>query len=205
MKTRITLLILIFLLWSSLAWAQSMTVAVLNFEILSSHGGGYVQKAADWLTNELSQKKIQVVERKRLDALIQEQAFQHSGNVDPRNAAEIGKMLGADIVVNGTINKLGVSKNTVRVGDSTITRYNSVAEVSIRAINVKTGAILFSDSGESSAQAKSASVPDFGMGNKAPSVDGPLKSAIQKVAGKLVQVLKGTPGTPGAKPKISIL
>jgi curli biogenesis system outer membrane secretion channel CsgG len=205
MKTRITLSILISILGSSLVWAQSMTVGVLNFENHSSSGGGYAQKAAEWLTNELSQKGIQVVERKRLDTLIQEQAFQQSGNVDPLKAVEIGKMLGADIVVNGTINKLGVSKNTVRVGDSTITRYNAVAEVSIRAINVKTGAILFSESGESSAQAKSASVPDFDMGNKAPSVDGPLKTAIQKVAGKLVQVLKGTPGMSGPKPKISIL
>jgi curli biogenesis system outer membrane secretion channel CsgG len=182
-----------------------MTVAVLNFENHSSYGGGFTQKAADWLTNGLSQKGIQVVERKRLDTLIQEQAFQQSGIVDPLKAAEIGKMLGADIVVNGTISKLGVGKNTVRVGDSTITRYNAVAEVTVRAINVKTGAIVFSDSGESSAQAKSASVPDFDMGNKAPSVDGPLKTAIQKVAEKLVQVLKGSPGTPGPKPKISIL
>jgi curli biogenesis system outer membrane secretion channel CsgG len=142
------------------------------------------------------------VERKKLDALVQEQAFQSSGHVDPQTAVGIGKMLGAEVIVMGTISKLGLGQNTVRVADSTITRYNAVAEVSLRAVNVQTGAVVFSGSEGASSQAKSASVPDFDMGNKSPSVDGPLKKAIQTLSQKLVQKIKPAPGP---KSKISIL
>jgi len=181
---------------------QNMTVAVLNFESQSSQGTKYAQKAADLMINELSRMGINVVERKKLDAVMQEQAFHASGNVDTQTAVSIGKMLGANVILLGTINKLGVGHNTVRVADSTITRYNAVADINIRAVNVQTGAIIFSDSETASAQAKSASVPDFDMGNKTPSVDGPLKTCIQKLSVKLVNKLKGGNPQKSSKPSI---
>ncbi len=173
---------------------QNMTIVVLDFQNQSSQGGNkYAQKAADLMINNLSRMGINVVERKKLDAVIQEQAFHASGNVDPQSAVNIGKMAGANVIVLGTINKLGVGQNTVRVADSAITRYNAQVELTIRAVNVQTGAIIFSDSEEASAQAKSASVPDFDMGNKAPSVDGPLRICIIKLTNRLVARIKGTP------------
>lgn len=189
------LILILFFCWASLALAQSsMTVAVLDFQSQSSQKGNkYAQKAADLMINELSRMGITVVERKKLDAVIQEQAFHASGNVDTQTAVNIGKMLGANVILLGTINRLGVGQNTMRVADSTITRYNAVADINIKAVNVQTGAIIFSDSEVASAQAKSASVPDFDMGNKAPSVDGPLKICIKKLANKLVAKIKGTP------------
>ena len=188
------LIIFIIFLYTSAGFAQQVpTVVVLDFENQSSQSGNrYAQKAADLMINELSRKGINVVERKRLDALIQEQAFQSSGNVDPQTAVSIGKMLGANVIVLGTITKLSVGQNTVRVADSAITRYNAQVEITIRAVNVQTGAIIFSDSEEASAQAKSASVPDFDMGNKAPSVEGPLKVCINKLTKNLVTRIKGT-------------
>lgn len=181
---------------------QNMTVAVINFENQSSQGGAkYAQKAADLMNNELSRKGFNVVEKKRLDALIQEQALQNSGNVDPQTAVNLGKMLGANVIVLGTINKLGVGQNIVRVADSTITRYNAHIEIAIRAVNVQNGTVFFSDSEEASAQAKSASVPDFDMGNKAPSVDGLLKTCIKKLSSKLVDKIKSNPPK-SSKPSI---
>lgn len=204
MKILILLTIIVGCVPCTLGMAQTnLPIAVLDFENRSGHGGAkYGQQAAEWLTSELSQKGLNLVERKRLDALVQEQAFQSSGQVDPQKAVSIGKMLGAEVIVVGTISKLGVGKNTVRVADSTITRYNAVAEVGLRAINVQTGAVVFSGTEQASTQAKSASVPDFDMGNKAPAVDGPLKKAIQTLALKLEQKIKPAPRP---KSKISIL
>jgi curli biogenesis system outer membrane secretion channel CsgG len=182
---------------------QNMTVAVLNFESQSSQGTKYAQKAADLMINELSRMGINVVERKRLDAVVQEQAFNASGNVDTQTAVNIGKMLGANVILLGTINRLGVGQNTLRVGDSTITRYNTQADINVRAVNVQTGAIIFSDSEVASSQAKSASVPDFDMGNKAPSVEGPLKTCIDKLSKKFVNKVKG--GIPQKLSKPSIM
>jgi curli biogenesis system outer membrane secretion channel CsgG len=183
---------------------QNLTVAVLDFQSQSSPGGSkYTQKAADLMINELSRMGINVVERKKLDALIQEQAFQTSGSVDTQTAVNIGKMLGANVILLGTINRIGVGQNTLRVGDSTITRYNTQADINVRAVNVQTGAIIFSDSEVVSVQAKSASVPDFDMGNKAPSVEGPLKTGIEKLSRKFAAKVKG--GTPKKSSKPSIM
>lgn len=198
---------LVFILVSGAHWVQAqqnLTVAVLDFQNQSSHGGNkYAQKAADLMINEISRMGINVVERKKLDAVVQEQAFHASGNVDTQTAVNIGKLLGANVILLGTINKLGVGKNTLRVGDSTITRYNAVADINVRAVNVQTGAIIFSDSEVVSAQTKSASVPDFDMGNKAPSVEGPLKTCIEKLSRKFANKVKG--GTPQKSSKPSIM
>ena len=179
---------------------QEMRIAVLNFENRSSSGGNkYSLKAADLMMTELAKGgAFTVIERQRLDAVMREQDFQNSGNVDPQTAVRIGKMLGVDAIVLGTIEKLGTGKQTTRVGDSTITNYNSQVEVNIRAVSVQTGAILFSDSEEASAASKSASVPGFDMGTNAPSVDGPLKTSIQKLARKMTDAIKKT-GRPAKK------
>ena len=49
------------------------------------------------------QKDVAVVERRRLDAVLQEQKLGLSGLVDPSTAARIGKLLLADLVVAGSI------------------------------------------------------------------------------------------------------
>lgn len=185
--------ILFLLLNISGVFAQNLKIAVLNFENNSSREGGkYSQKAADLMMNELAKSgTFTVVERKRLDALIREQDFQQSGNVDPKKAVSIGKMLGVDAVVLGTIEKLGVGKQTTTVGDSTITRYNASVEVNIRVVNVHTGAILFSDSEEASANTKTASVPGYDMGGGPPSVDGPLKTVIQQLSKRFINTTSG--------------
>ncbi len=46
---------------------------------------------------------IKVVSRYFLDQIIEEQKFQVSGLADPETQSEIGKQLGADIIVTGTI------------------------------------------------------------------------------------------------------
>ena len=50
-----------------------------------------------------SNKKYRIAERRRLDAIRQEQNFQMSGYVDDNSAVSIGKFLGANIVVTGEV------------------------------------------------------------------------------------------------------
>ncbi|MBM4139873.1 MAG: hypothetical protein FJ242_00035 [Nitrospira sp.] len=196
--------IVLFCSLSFVSAQQNLRIAVMNFENHSSYGGKkYSQKAADLMMNELTKSGVfTVVERKRLDALLQEQDFQSSGNVDPQTAVKIGKMLGADIVVLGTIDKLGVGTKKIRVGDSTITRYSAFANVNIRAVNVQTGAILFSDSDEASVDAKSATVPGYDMGSNTPSVDGPLKTTIQRLSKRFIETMKSPDNRQKGKPSV---
>lgn len=58
---------------------------------------------ADMLVTDLSSQGLTVVERARLQALIDEQALQRTAFFDPKTAVEVGKGLGATHVVSGAL------------------------------------------------------------------------------------------------------
>jgi TolB-like protein len=70
-------------------------------------------------------KKFKIVDRKTLDTIGTEQNFQLSGDVDDNSAVSIGKMLGANIVITGTISGTG-----------------SAQRLTIKALDVKTAQII---------------------------------------------------------------
>ena len=49
---------------------------------------------------------LKVIERTRMEQILTEQHFGYSGRVDTFTAAEIGRLLGADVLVLGTVNVL---------------------------------------------------------------------------------------------------
>jgi TolB-like protein len=55
-------------------------------------------------------RKFKVVDRKSLDAIQAEQNFQYSGDVDDNSAVSIGKLLGASIVITGSISGSGSTR-----------------------------------------------------------------------------------------------
>jgi TolB-like protein len=55
-------------------------------------------------------RKFRVVDRKSLDAIRSEQNFQYSGDVDDNSAVSIGKMLGASIVITGSVSGSGSTR-----------------------------------------------------------------------------------------------
>ncbi|MDR2151148.1 MAG: penicillin-binding protein activator LpoB [Spirochaetaceae bacterium] len=58
-------------------------------------------------------KKFKVVDRKTVNQIKQEQQFQLSGDVDDEAAVSIGKMLGATIVITGTISTIGSKQRII--------------------------------------------------------------------------------------------
>jgi lysophospholipase L1-like esterase len=71
--------------------------------------------AAEFVVDELayiivSSGKFKVVDRKSLDAIKSEQSFQTSGDVDDDSAVSIGKLLGANIVITGSISGAGSTR-----------------------------------------------------------------------------------------------
>src|SRR5947207_1850668 len=72
-------------------------VAVASF----SGAGGDV--AADLMTQDLLQHGADVVERQRLDALLQEQNLASQNILDPTTIKKIGKILGVDAIFVGTV------------------------------------------------------------------------------------------------------
>ena len=55
----------------------------------------------------LSTRRFTLVDRQRLEAIRQEREFQFSGEVDDRTATSIGRMLGANIVITGSVSESG--------------------------------------------------------------------------------------------------
>jgi hypothetical protein len=72
-------------------------------------------ESADFVVDELayiivSSGNFKVVDRKSLDAIRSEQNFQTSGDVDDDSAVSIGKLLGANIVITGSISGTGSTR-----------------------------------------------------------------------------------------------
>lgn len=57
-----------------------------------------------------------VIERKKLDAVLQEQNFSNSDRADSTSAARIGKVLGVNAIVVGTITQFGLEDKSLNVG-----------------------------------------------------------------------------------------
>jgi hypothetical protein len=72
-------------------------------------------ESAEFVLDELayvivSSGNFKVVDRKSLDAIKSEQDFQSSGEVDDDSAVSIGKLLGANIVITGSISGVGSTR-----------------------------------------------------------------------------------------------
>jgi len=90
---------------SSVLANESYTVAVLNFEAAStpnSESSDLGQKVTDLVTAYLSvSPDIALVERSKIEEILQELGLGLTGIVDQSTAAKIGKMVGADILITG--------------------------------------------------------------------------------------------------------
>lgn len=72
-------------------------------------------ESADFVVDELayiivSSGNFKVVDRKSLESIRSEQNFQASGDVDDDSAVSIGKLLGANIVITGSISGVGSTR-----------------------------------------------------------------------------------------------
>lgn len=95
-----------------------------------------------------------VIERKALDKIMAEQNFSNSDRADPSSAAKIGKLLGVDAIIEGSITEFGNETKKTNVGGGGggwhgyglggFGHSNSKANVAItaRIINIDTGEIM---------------------------------------------------------------
>lgn len=95
-----------------------------------------------------------IIERKALDKIMTEQNFSNSQRADPNSAAKIGKLLGVDAIVEGSITQFGNETKKIGIGGNGSTyggfglggigHSNSKANVviNLRVVDVDTGEIL---------------------------------------------------------------
>jgi curli biogenesis system outer membrane secretion channel CsgG len=154
MKSRLRLTVLaVASLWLNLTLAADKPVmAVAEFTNSSSAAwwrGGVGWELTDMLTNELvATKSFKMVERKKLDAVLNEQNLAASGRVSGSSAAKIGKLTGAQYLVTGTVSAFemnttdsggGLSYGGFSVGGKKETAYMAV---DLRVVDTTTGEIV---------------------------------------------------------------
>src|SRR5579871_2653927 len=119
-----------------------------------------------------------VIERKALDKIMAEQNFSNSDRANPTSAAKLGKLLGVDAIIVGSITQFGnETKNTniggaaggfVPFGLGNVGKKKSKAIVAItaRLVDVDTGEIVGVAEGKGESSRESTTLLGAGAGSK---------------------------------------
>lgn len=155
------------LMTGSLADAQEKrSVAVIDFDYATVQSGvaaifGTNQDIGKGVADLIVEKLVKngtfrVMERKAIQKILAEQNFSNSDRVDPNSAAKIGRLLGVDAIVMGSITQFGRDDKQTNVGGNVVSgalgRYGiggvgrrnakAVVGLSARLVSVDTGEIL---------------------------------------------------------------
>ncbi len=186
---RLTALFL-FLLLSSLSASaeQKKRVAVMDFDYSTVRTDiaaifGFDQDVgkgvADLLVNKLVKDgTYSVIERKALEKVLAEQNFSNSDRADPSSAAKIGRVLGVDAIIVGSITQFGRDDKATTVGGGAlggitgrfgiggVQRRNAKAVVglSARMVDTSTAEILGVADGKGESKRSGASLVGAGGG-----------------------------------------
>jgi TolB-like protein len=87
---------------------EGATLAIISISSRDAEMAEFVIEELAYLM--VDTRKFKVVDRKSLDAIKTEQNFQYSGDVDDDSAVSIGKLLGASIVMTGSISGSGSTR-----------------------------------------------------------------------------------------------
>jgi curli biogenesis system outer membrane secretion channel CsgG len=190
------------------ATVQSSTAAIFGTNIDVGKG------ITDLLITDLVKDgTYSVIERQALDKLMTEQNFSNSNRADPASAAKLGKLLGVDAIIVGSITEFGNETQKKNIGGGGgnwggfgiggIGHSNSKANVGVtaRLVNVDTGEILAVAEGTGQSSRSSTSLlggggnwhgfgggnVDFGSSNFQNTIIGEAtKDAVDKLTTDLV-------------------
>jgi len=141
-------------------------IGVVEFVNKSTYGQGRLGGAAtDILVTELTKSgKFIVVERDRMEKIMEEQKLQSQGMTDPQTAAQVGRILGLEAIVVGAVSQFGVKTEGSDYLISQTKKQVADVTVDIRLVDVQSGQVLMADSGKGQAKSKKGSF--LGMGTK---------------------------------------
>lgn len=131
--TSISLLLFLSLLFQLLLTSQArgkeperFVIAVLDLDMSGGVPETYTTTLTDRLRMELDHtRRFTVVERHAMNSILEEQGFQLSGCVSNECAVEVGKLLGVDRMIAGSIGRVGEAYSVI-----------------LRLIDVESGIIL---------------------------------------------------------------
>ena len=132
--------------------ADKVRVAVMNFENNSTWsywGDNLGAAAADELTTQLFRSgKFSVIERAQIDAILAEQDLGASGAVTSDTAAQLGQLLGVQLILTGSITQFSIERVSGRFGRLGGSYSRAETMLDVRMVNTTTGEILMAEEGQ---------------------------------------------------------
>jgi curli biogenesis system outer membrane secretion channel CsgG len=165
------------------------------------------------VTDLVKDGSYSVIERAVMDKILAEQNFSNSNRADPNSAAKIGKLLGVDAIIVGTITEFGnETKNqgvgggggsgwTGAIGGFHHSKSNANVAINARIVNIDTGEIMGVAEGAGTSSRSSTGLGggggnwnghgggavDFGSSNFQNTIIGEAtKNAVDKLSTELV-------------------
>ena len=155
--------------------AAKKKVAVLDFEYGTitdrwwPHNWDIGKGLSDMLVTQLVKDgSFSVIERRKLEALVNEQKLGSSGLVNPSTAAEIGRILGVKYVIFGSVTQFSVDTKTIDTGgfgrmlglgaDVGISTTTATVYIDARMIDTTTAEIVSVAEGKASESKKGVKV-----------------------------------------------
>jgi curli biogenesis system outer membrane secretion channel CsgG len=150
------------------ATAAKRRVAVLDFDYnaVQSNVTGLLGAGADigkGVVTELVSELVRngtytVMERAQVDRILNEQNFQQGNRSDASSAARIGKLLGVDAIIIGSITQFDRQNNKIALGFKKETK--AIVVIDARIVGMKTGEILAVAEGKGEAKRSSLNTDD---------------------------------------------
>lgn len=196
---------------------EKLRIAVLDFDYssvadyqrwiwwLQSNARG----VSDILVNQLVEGgNFVVVERSKLDAILSEQNLGASGRVDTSTAAKIGKILGVDAVIVGSITGFNLEEDSGgisvplfgRVGGGQTT---ANVKLNVRLVNTSTAEILLTaeGNGQSNSGGGSINISGYGLDTSSRKEAKLLTTATVNAINQVIKKINDNSTTLAAIPK----
>jgi len=184
----------------SLASAEEKTtkprIAVIEFKSKADNQWWYHNGASAmqdvFVTELVKSGKFRVMEREQLAALMEEKNLALSGDVDPSSAVKIGKLLGVNYLLTGSVTEYGVTDKSAhgsgvgRLPGFSAGKRTFVAAVNARLIDTSTGEIVWADEASAEESSTKVSVGGFGGGvDDSRMFDKVMKPVIQQLTASI--------------------
>lgn len=210
---------LVFLLMASMSvWAaggeNKTRVAVIEFENKSTWHWSQSGAPGELLVTKLVKSgAFSVIEREKLDKIMQEQNLGQSGAVTAQTAAQIGKILGLNYIITGAVTEWSTTDKGGHVGGTGVGVKSYTASVDVRVIDVNTAEIVAAVTGEGRETGFSGSgvlpVPGLGgvstgggEGYSEKRAAVALRDAVDKAGDQIIQQMSGA--APSASPGVGM-
>ncbi len=174
-----------------------LRVAVVRFDNNSTWrwwGDQLGEAAADvFVTALMDSGRFSVIERQKVDAVLIEQDFGASGRVTPQTAAQIGKMLGVDLLLTGSVSEFSVSTTGGAIKSLGVGVTTGKVVLQARLVNTTTGEIVVAAEEENKKNLVGARYKgmnfkqkyDYGLANEV------MHPAVEKIVSEIVEKSKG--------------